>query len=102
MDKEREIKKLTKIIDDNYGDEPTAVLRSRLPMEYRVVCNEEVAKAVIEAGYGDTKQAVREFVKELRKRIDKIRHPNERVITNVIEEEYEETIDELLAEVTGE
>lgn len=102
MYKEKDIKKLTKIIDDNYGENPTAVLRSRLPMEYRIICNEEVAKAIIEAGYGDTKQAVREFVKDLRKRIDKIRHPNECVTANVLEEEYEETIDELLAEVTGE
>lgn len=102
MYKEKDIKKLTKIIDDNYGENPTAVLRSRLPMEYRIICNEEVAKAIIEAGYGDTKQAVREFVQELHNRIDKLRHPNEYVSVNVLEEEYEETIDKLLTEVIGE
>lgn len=100
MDKEREMEKLANDMvgkidyevnyysDDNY---------SEVIIDYK-----NTAKNIIEAGYGDTKQAVREFVKELRKHIDKIRHPNERVITNVLEEEYDETIDELLAEVTGE
>lgn len=99
MDKEREIKELAKIIYES------GVALNGTDFAFGVSGDDhftKLAKKLIEAGYGDTKQAVREFVKELRKRIDKIRHPNERVITNVLEEEYEETIDELLAEVTGE
>lgn len=76
-------------------DACNSAIRSFTRMEtlYKVKCTElETAK----------KQAVRRFVKELRKRIDKIRHPNECVTTNVLEEEYEAIIDDLLAEVTEE
>lgn len=62
--------------------------------EYRIICNEEVAKAIIEAGYGDMKQAVREFAERLREEIAWGQPIND-------EQQALETIDELLAEVTG-
>lgn len=51
MDKEKDTKVIKEIIDKVYGEEPTAVLIRRMPVEYRVICNENVARAIIEAGY---------------------------------------------------
>lgn len=102
MDKERDTKKIKEIIDKTYGESPTAVLRNRLTSEYRVICNEEVAKAIVEAGYGDTNQAKIEVLEKLKERIYKAEHPYACVINELLSEEHKAILDELLAEVTGE
>lgn len=105
MDKERDTKAVKQIIDKVYGEEPTAVLISRLPAKYRVVCNEEVAKAIIEAGYGDTKQAVREFAEKLETKAQTLQGDGFDEYNEGFDRGVKETlylINELLAEVIGE
>lgn len=78
MDKEREIKEIAKIISNSCDREGIAKR-----------CPERISEALIEAGYGDIKQAVREFAEKLKVKFTKSTYHILGIYKN---------IDELLAE----
>lgn len=73
MEKKREIAKLAKIINDRVGTNLGQIhgTKSGFGKSADITATVDtklVAKAIIEAGYGDTKQAVREFAYEFKDR----------------------------------
>lgn len=99
MDKEREIAKLAKTIYES------GIALNGTDFAFGVSGDDhftKLAKKLIEAGYGDTKQAEREFAKRLKEvAIDLSRDVGiERSV--LCTQTLIEQIDELLAEVTGE
>lgn len=110
MDKEKEIAKLAEIINE------VAFIQAHEIDGDEHLC-EIVAKAIINAGYGDTKQAVRDFAEKLK---DKLKQDRQKYISEAEEsmnadecyghecggkaefaQEMQDYIDELLAEATG-
>lgn len=96
MDKEREIAKLAELINDRVGTNLGQIHGTKSGFGKSAditttVDTKLVAKAIIEAGYGDMKQAVREFAEKVKERWTKNMYHI-----------YLRDIDELLAEVTGE
>lgn len=94
MDKERGIKKIAKILEE------ADCIEDALFIDF-----DRMAKALINAGYGDTKQAVREFaegfIEEVKSRIKELNVFLDDECRYILEETLD-YMDELLAEVTGE
>lgn len=65
MNREKDVKAVKEIIDKTYGEKSIAVLQNRLRWEYRIICNEEVAQAIINAGYRNADEVRKETAKEL-------------------------------------
>lgn len=87
---------VSRFIKDENGDFVVTVTISLATLA------EEIADTLKKQGYGDTKQAVREFAERLKERIYKAENPYECLTVEVDSDEIKSMIDELLAEVTGE
>lgn len=92
-----EIEKMAKVIDSVLGSAPTFVLQSRGTGEYKSVTNSEIATALVNAGYGDIKQALEDYATKLHNNI--VVYLKRDFDTR---EEVCKIIDETLKEVCGE
>ena len=86
MNAQKEIKKMAKILD-----------KAECVEDALFVDFDGMAKALINAGYGDAKQAVRDFAEKVKEKIDEMVENWTFAVFNV-----QDAIDELVKEVCGE